>query len=92
MPLDSTIPQETPVIARQMGGRPLTAGSPLWGILFPSDLVRIDGRVAVQESGKFLLQNRMNPAKELIAVAFSPSTDAASSGFRILSDFLIAKG
>ncbi|KAG5654372.1 hypothetical protein H0H81_003830 [Sphagnurus paluster] len=91
LPLDSTIPQETPVVARQIGGRPLEKGSALWKTLFPSSLLRIDGRVPVEDSAKFLLQVRMNAAKELIAVAFSPTSDG-ESGFRILSDFLIAKG
>ncbi|KAG7093685.1 hypothetical protein E1B28_007343 [Marasmius oreades] len=90
MPLDSTIPQDTPVLARQMGGRPIEAGSLLWKTLFPSDLLRIDGRVPVENSAKFLLQMRMNPIKELVAVAFSPVTEG-DSGFKALSDFLIAK-
>lgn len=92
MPLDSTIPQETPVVARQMGGKSLASDSPLWKTLFPSDLLRIDGRVPVDNSCKFLLQMRMNVTKELIAVAFSPASDSSDAGFRILSDFLIAKG
>lgn len=91
MPLDSSIPQETPVLARQMGGRPIEAESPLWKTLFPSDLLRIDGRVPVENSAKFLLQMRMNPTKELVAVAFSPASEG-DSGFKALSDFLIAKG
>lgn len=92
MPLDSTIPQETPVVARQVGGRPLEAGSLLWQTLFPSDLLRIDGRVPTDKSAQFLLQTRMNSTKELIAVAFSPALGGANAGFQILTDFLIAKG
>ncbi|KAG6844769.1 hypothetical protein H0H87_003887 [Tephrocybe sp. NHM501043] len=92
MPLDSTIPQEISVNACQVGGRPLESESLLWKTLFPSQLLRIDGRVPVENSGKFLLQMRMNSAKELLAVAFSPSPEADDVGFRILSDFLIAKG
>ncbi|KAF8074849.1 hypothetical protein FPV67DRAFT_1357997, partial [Lyophyllum atratum] len=92
MPLDSTIPQETPVVARQVGGRPLGHDSALWKTLFPSELLRIDGRVPVENSSQFLLQMRMNGAKELIAVAFSPASESSDAGFRILSDFLIAKG
>ena len=92
MPLDSTIPQETRVVARQMGGRSLAAESLLWKTLFPSELLRIDGRVPVDKSSQFLLQMRMNPTKELIGVAFSPGSDASSTPFSILADFLIAKG
>jgi hypothetical protein len=91
MPLDSAIPQETPVVARQMGGRLIEAESPLWKTLFPSDLLRIDGRVPVENSAKFLLQMRMNPTKELVAVAFSPSAEG-ETGFKILSEFLLNKG
>ena len=92
MPLDSTIPQETPVAARQIGGRPIEHDSELWKTLFPSELLRIDGRVPVENSSKFLLQMRMNVAKELVAVAFSPASESNDVGFRILNDFLIAKG
>jgi hypothetical protein len=91
MPLDSTIPQETPVVARQIGGRTLEFGSLLWKTLFPSELLRIDGRVPVDKSAQFLLQTRMNSTKELIAVAFSPSSSTGNAGFQILTDFLIAK-
>ncbi|KAJ7091389.1 hypothetical protein B0H15DRAFT_835841 [Mycena belliarum] len=92
MPLDSTIPQETPVVARQVAGRPLDSASVLWRTLFPSELLRIDGRVPVDKSAQFLLQARMNSAKELMAVAFSPSSFGGNVGFQILTDFLIAKG
>ncbi|KAJ6493533.1 hypothetical protein C8R47DRAFT_409491 [Mycena vitilis] len=92
MPLDSTIPQETPVVARQIGGRALESGSVLWKTLFPSELLRIDGRVPVDKSAQFLLQTRMNSTKELIAVAFAPGSSTAHAGFQILTDFLIAKG
>jgi SPOC domain len=91
MPLDSTIPQETPVFARQVGGRTIDSGSPLWKTLFPSELLRIDGRVPTDKSSQFLLQMRMTSAKELIAVAFSPASAEGDAGFRILMDFLIAK-
>jgi hypothetical protein len=57
MPLDSTIPQETRVVARQTGGRLIPADSALWRTLFPSELLRIDGRVPVDKSSQFLLQN-----------------------------------
>ncbi|KAG5647794.1 hypothetical protein DXG03_007716 [Asterophora parasitica] len=92
MPLDATTQQETPVVARQIGGRSLEHESLLWKTLFPSELLRIDGRVPVENSSKFLLQMRMNASRELIAVAFSPSSESSDAGFRILSDFLIAKG
>ncbi|KAJ7043631.1 hypothetical protein C8F04DRAFT_1366635 [Mycena alexandri] len=92
MPLDSTIPQETPVVARQMAGRTLESGSVLWKTLFPSELLRIDGRVPVDKSAQFLLHTRMNSTKELIAVAFTPGSPSGNPGFQILMDFLIAKG
>jgi hypothetical protein len=79
-------------VARQIGGRTIEFGSPLWKTLFPSDLLRIDGRVPVDKSAQFLLQTRMNSTRELIAVAFSPGSSGANAGFQILTDFLIAKG
>ncbi|KZT20099.1 hypothetical protein NEOLEDRAFT_1141182 [Neolentinus lepideus HHB14362 ss-1] len=87
MPLDTLVPQETPVVAYQMGGRAIAPDSPLWRTLFPSAQLRIDGRVPVDKSSQFLLQMRMNATKELIAVAFAPvaGTDQL---FRNLFDFL----
>ncbi|KAF8648455.1 hypothetical protein AX16_006272 [Volvariella volvacea WC 439] len=92
MPLDSSIPSEAPVIARQVAGRPLSHDSILWKTLFPSESLRVDGRVPVGESNKFLLHVRMNAAKELIAVAFSPATESGEASFKAFSDFLIGKG
>ncbi|KAK0202607.1 hypothetical protein DFS33DRAFT_1341611 [Desarmillaria ectypa] len=92
MPLDSSIPTETPIVARQMGGRPIEVGSPLWRTLFPADLLRIDGRVPVDKSAQFLLQVRLNPSKELIGVAFMPAPDATDNSFMVFADFLIGKG
>jgi hypothetical protein len=91
MPLDSTIPQETPVVARQVGGRQLGADSLLWKTLFPSDLLRIDGRVPVDKSAQYLLQMRMNSTKELIAVALSPASPSDKSGCKTLSEYLVGK-
>jgi hypothetical protein len=89
MPLDSSIPKETVVSARQMGGRTIPPDSPLWKTLFPSNALRIDGRVPVDKSAQFLLQIKMNSSKELLGVAFSASDE--DSAFKALMDFLIAK-
>ncbi|TFY75394.1 hypothetical protein EWM64_g8619 [Hericium alpestre] len=91
MPLDSTIPQETHVYARQIGGRTLEPDSLLWRTLFPSETLRIDGRVAVNNSSQYLLQARMNSARELIAVTFSPESEPDKHKFGQLLDFLIRK-
>ncbi|KAJ7760574.1 hypothetical protein B0H16DRAFT_1884744 [Mycena metata] len=77
MPLDSTIPQETPVVARQMAGRALESGSVLWKTLFPRSYLESTG--ACQWT-------------KLIAVAFTPGSPSGNAGFQILMDFLIAKG
>lgn len=91
MPLDSTLPQETPVTACQVGGRQLEGDSGLWRTLFPSQLLRIDGRVPVDQSAKYLLQMRMNSTKELIAVALSPNAPSDTHGFDALSTYLLGK-
>lgn len=91
MPLDSTIPKETPVIARQMGGKKIESTSLLWKTLFPSTLLTVAGRVPVDQSAHFLLQNRMNSSKELFAVCFTPAIEG-DPDFKTLSDFLIGKG
>lgn len=91
MPLDSAIPQEVSVHAQQMGGRTLGGDSLLWRTLFPTDHLRIDGRVPVDKSAQYLTQMRLNPHKELIAVAFSPESETSASGFEMLSRYLIAK-
>ncbi|KIK61776.1 hypothetical protein GYMLUDRAFT_42820 [Collybiopsis luxurians FD-317 M1] len=92
MPLDSTTPQEALVVGRQMGGRSIDVTSGQWKTLFPSDTLRIDGRVPIADSAKFLLQMSMNLTKELVAVAFSPSPGTDGSVFTVLSQFLIKKG
>ncbi|KAH8093285.1 hypothetical protein BXZ70DRAFT_392172 [Cristinia sonorae] len=92
MPLDSTIPQEVSLVARQSGGRSLSGDSPLWQTLFPSHHLRIDGRVPTANSAQYLTQMRLNPVKELIAVAFTPESDAAKEPTDSLIKYLISKG
>ncbi|KAL1733912.1 hypothetical protein EV714DRAFT_203389 [Schizophyllum commune] len=91
MPLDSAVPQDTPVIARQMGGKSMDETSPLWRTLFPADVLRIDGRVPVDKSSDYLLQSRMNPSRELVGVTFAPATAEHEASFKALSDFLVGK-
>lgn len=88
MPLDSAAPQSTTVRARQIGGRVLGDQSTWWKTLFPSEELRIDGRVATQSSSEFLTQVRLNPAKELIAVAFSPVAEGSKADFYALTGYL----
>ena len=91
MPIDSAVPQELRVDARQIGGRTLAADSPLWRTLFPIEHLRIDGRVAVGSSAQYLLASRLNSAKELIAVAWTPVSDADMTVLKTLKTFLINK-
>ncbi|KAH9009046.1 hypothetical protein EDB84DRAFT_1584264 [Lactarius hengduanensis] len=91
MPIDSAVPQELRVDARQIGGRGLASDSPLWRTLFPIDHLRIDGRVAVGSSAQYLLASRLNSAKELIAVAWTPTSDADMGVLQTLKTFLINK-
>ena len=94
MPLDSAMAQDVSLNARQTGGRSLGGDSPLWQTLFPTKELRIDGRVPVDKSAQYLTQMRLNPTKELMAVAFSPEpgTGTESAGFKLLVDHLVAKG
>jgi len=85
------VPQETTLVARQVGGKPLGADSPLWKTLFPSDILRIEGRVPVDNSIKYLVQMRMNSSKELYAVAFVPAGPQDESDFKTFNNFLISK-
>ena len=91
MPTDSNVPQELRVIARQIGGRGLASDSPLWRTLFPLDHLRIDGRVPVGSSGQYLLSSRLNSTRELIAVAWTPVSDADMAVLETVSGFLINK-
>jgi hypothetical protein len=91
MPTDSNVPQELRVIARQIGGRSLAFDSPLWRTLFPLDHLRIDGRVAVGSSAQYLLASRLNSAKELIAVAWTPVAGADMAALKTVSSFLMNK-
>ena len=92
MPLDSAVPQEVTLVARQVGGRPLGGSSPLWKTLFPVDHLRIDGRVPTDKSAEYLTQTRMNSAKELIAAAFNPSSEDCNGAFQALIRYLLSKG
>ncbi|KAI0629132.1 hypothetical protein C8Q77DRAFT_307544 [Trametes polyzona] len=92
MPLDSAIPQEVAVVARQAGGRTLGDDSPLWQTLFPSKELRIDGRVPVEKSAQYLTQVRLNPTKELIAAAFAPADGTDPAGFHAVKNHLLSKG
>ena len=92
MPTDSSVSRELRVIARQIGGRGLAFDSPLWRTLFPLDHLRIDGRVAVDSSAQYLVASRLNSAKELIAVAWTPVSDADMAALKTVSSFLMNKG
>ncbi|OSD02932.1 hypothetical protein PYCCODRAFT_1434818 [Trametes coccinea BRFM310] len=92
MPLDSAIPQEVGIVARQSGGRTLPPDSPLWQTLFPSKELRIDGRVPVEKSAQYLTQVRLNPTKELIAAAFSAAPGQDPTGFHAIKNHLLSKG
>ncbi|KAI0644219.1 hypothetical protein C8Q79DRAFT_974759 [Trametes meyenii] len=92
MPLDSAIPQEVAVVARQAGGRTLGSDSPLWQTLFPSRELRIDGRVPVEKSAQYITQVRLNPTKELVAAAFSSAQGNDPSGFHAVKNHLLSKG
>ena len=92
MPLDSAIPQEVALVARQIGGRILGNNVTLWQMLFPTHELRIDGRVPVEKSAQYLTQVRLNPSKELIASAFSPAPGVDSTGFHGLKHHLLSKG
>lgn len=65
------------VQARQVGGQPIDSTSPQWNILFPapSPQLRIEGRVPVNDSAKYMTQNRLNVSRELIVVAFTPADE-----------------
>jgi hypothetical protein len=91
MPLDSLVPQETTLIARQIAGRPLAADSPLWQTLFPTDVLRIEGRVPVENAIKYLMQMRFNSTKELYAATFAPSSSEGRTDFDAFCSFLITK-
>ncbi|KAF8586036.1 hypothetical protein K439DRAFT_1001449 [Ramaria rubella] len=65
------------VEARQVGGRPIDLTSSQWQKLFPSHTphhLKVDGRVPVKDSAKYMTQNRMNVTRELIIVALTPTT------------------
>jgi hypothetical protein len=91
MPIDSSVPQELRVVARQIGGRGLAPDSHLWRTLFPLHHLRIDGRVPIGSSAQYLLASRLNSSKELIAVAWTPVSSADMAALNALSGFLMSK-
>jgi hypothetical protein len=91
MPTDLNVSQELRVIARQIGGRGLAFDSPLWRTLFPFDHLKIDGRVPINGSAQYLVASRLNSARELIAVAWTPVSDADMAALKTVSSFLMNK-
>lgn len=77
--------------ARQVGGRNLGTSDFLWKLLFTQPITRIDGRVPVQASNKYLVDTRLNPTKDLVAVVLTPM-DEGDQEFAKLNEFLIKKG
>ncbi|KAG8949867.1 hypothetical protein FRC04_008170 [Tulasnella sp. 424] len=77
--------------ARQVGGRNLGTSDFLWKLLFTQPITRIDGRVPVPASTKYLVDTRLNPTKDLVAVALTPM-DEGDQEFAKLNEFLIKKG
>ncbi|KAJ7898426.1 hypothetical protein B0H13DRAFT_2664550 [Mycena leptocephala] len=95
MPLDSTIPQETPVVARQIGGRTLEFGSLLWKTLFPSELLRIDGRVPVDNRHGLVFPwgsrpKDFHPGKELYIIPLL-SSDSLPDYMELLDNLHLPK-
>lgn len=80
------------VDARQVGGRSL-ANLQTWTSLFthPSKRIGIDGRVPVPTAAKYLLDSRLNPGRELVAVVFVPATEADEEAFATFFDLLVKK-
>lgn len=91
MPLDATNFLAPPVITKQIGGRTLEPFSGLWQTLFPAPQARIDGRVAIDKSTQYLVSMRLNATKELIAVCFTPPSEADTPRFNELVDYLVGK-
>jgi hypothetical protein len=91
MPVDTMTPDETRVYARQIGGKTIEHDSPLWRTLCPFEQFRIDGRVPVAHSSKYLMESRMAPAKELVAVTFTPESEQALGVLQAISRFLKGK-
>lgn len=80
------------VQARQVGGRPIDSLSSQWSILFPtpSHQLRIEGRVPVNDSAKYITQNRLNVSRELVVVAFTPADERKE--YDELLSILISRG
>ncbi|KAG8968416.1 hypothetical protein FRB90_010821, partial [Tulasnella sp. 427] len=77
--------------ARHIGGRDLGTSDHLWKLLFTQPITRIDGRVPVPASNKYLVDTRLNPSKDLVAVALTP-IEEGDPEFAKLNEFLIKKG
>ncbi|KAG8924919.1 hypothetical protein FRC01_010900 [Tulasnella sp. 417] len=91
MPNEQDSAWTAPCLARQIGGRSLGTSDFLWKLLFTQPITRIDGRVPVPASTKYLVDTRLNPTKDLVAVALTP-VDEGDQEFAKLNEFLIKKG
>lgn len=79
------------VRCRQVGGRELSPGGAAWPQLFTAQKMRIDGRVPVHIGAKYLVDSRLNPGRELIAVALTPASPQDDVAFDALVDVLSKK-
>lgn len=79
------------IVSRQIGGRNIDSTSPLWSALFPHSMINIRGRIPTENSSSFLVQMRLNPSRELVAVAFSPSLESETQPFDKIFNHLISK-
>ncbi|EJD47952.1 hypothetical protein AURDEDRAFT_86321, partial [Auricularia subglabra TFB-10046 SS5] len=79
------------VRCRHVGGRELAPGGSAWGQLFTAPKMRIDGRVPLPVASKYLVDSRLNPSRELIAVALSPAGTQDEGAFEALVDMLHKK-
>ena len=91
MPIDTPVPQETRVSARAIGGRAIPQDSPLWRTLFPSEHLRIDGRVATAQASKYLRDSLVSSAKELVAVTLTAEDENSTAVMQSISNFLLQK-
>ena len=91
MPTENLDLLEFKVLCKQIGGHAIEPPSNLWHVLFPSSQTRVDGRVPTGSSSPYLVTTRLNPQKELIAVAFTPESEEQVEKYNEFIDFFIKK-
>ncbi len=82
----------TEVASYLIAGRPQNYQDiSFWNMIFPRPFIRVDGRVNIDAANSYLLNSRLNPGRELVAVEIVPSNPQSEDKFNEIITMLTTK-